>query len=407
MQTVERLTEDCLGLTDYPLDHPHVSLSPSSSSCASIAASSSATTRAALVCDLNELAVFLAAFRNEIECDFYQTTQLALVKAVNDLLLVVQKQRQQLQGQKRTIGNREYRQSVGVGGFDDTASTSKKSTDHQQVYHISLSVQEWREQVLRFLYNDDDIKRVVDLLKQQYHQQQQQQQQQQPGLLRAREVCYDDVGSLSTFTKALLISESSSKEKDTNLTNSSLDRPADHSRKVKAPSPSKVQKRKQDGGQGEKQRDTAENNINGSGNGSKTAAVAVADQVTVIDYGDFLRCVLDYQLLSQRRFLSSIHQAFLSSDEDGDGLLSAAEMVKCFDLLLPKDLLLMQSSSSTAASAATNLLQAVDKTATALATADTTDDNNNDAHLDSPLYRRKLYVKKQTLSIARRKQAGT
>ena len=344
------------------------------------------------MCDLNELAVFLAAFRNEIECDFYQTTQLALVKAVNDLLLVVQKQQQQQQqGQRRTTSSRENRQSViGVGGFDDS---KKMASDHlQQVCHLSLSVQEWREQVLRFLYNDDDSKRVVDLLKRQYHY------QQQPTVpFRPRETC-DDVGSsLSAFTKALLISEtsSSSSARPHTSSSSSSDRPASSS--------SEVQRSRKDSGQGEKQRATSEND-NGSRD-SKTSAAA-ADQGTIIDYSDFLRCVLDYQLLSQRRYLSSIHEAFLASDEDGDGLLSAAEMVKCFDLLLPKDLLLMQSSSSTAASAATNLLQAVDKTATAIATADTPDDNN-DAHLDSPLYRRKQYVKKQTLSIARRKQAGT
>ena len=338
-----------------------------------------------MVCDLNELAVFLAAFRNEIECDFYQTTQQALVKAVNDLLLMVQKQRQQQQSQRRTAGSRE------ISGFDNSTSGTKKAADHQQLCHLSLSLQEWREHVLRFLYNDDDSKRVVELLKRQYSHQQQQPQP-PPGPRGVREA-HDDVGSLSTFTKALLVSETSSKGNDVNhTTNSSPEHPAKAHRSRKVV------------GQGEKQRvATAENDI--SSRDSKTAAT-IADQGTTIDYSDFLRCILDYQLLSQRRYLSSIHEAFLSSDEDGDGLLSAAEMVKCFDLLLPKDLLLMQSSSPSAASAATNLLQAVDKTATAIATAGVTTDDNNDAHLDSPLYRRKQYVKKQALSIARRKQAG-
>jgi hypothetical protein len=368
LQAMEVYTEGCGGLSDLdstPRQQQQqlqvLSSSSSSASVASAAFSSATTTASGAARDLNELSVFLAAFRNEVEDDFFPRTQTALVQAVRDLVLVAQRQTQaQAQAQKQRARPRTNTTSRVSG--DAATATSEPSDD------LALSVREWRDHVLRFLYHDDDSRRVVAVLKQ-----------------HSRSVDLTDAtptlsssSSPSAATAALplyakhLLDASAIPQPPRPV--SSCGSPA-----VRSHSPGKLAWER------------------------KTQQLAESEGALVA-YSDVLRVVLDYQLLQHRAFLSSVHRAFVACDEDGDGLLGAAELIRCFDLLL---------QSSSAEGASSSLQHTVDKAADA-ALVDAAHNNNNnnnntnnpDRCPDSPLHRRQQYVKQRAQLHARQKQAA-
>ena len=377
LQAMEVYTESCAGLADLDTpsqpqqeqqqqqqqqqqQHQQQQLSLSSSaSTASIATFSAATTTASgAVCDLNELAVFLAAFRNEVEEDFFPRTQSALVRAVRDLVLVVQRQR-------LTIHKSRPRSSTS--GSNSTSATAAVAGEPRD--DLTLSVREWRDHVLRFLYRDDDAKRVLALVRQ------------RSTAAPAAFAVHLDGPSMANASVDPVLSPFVKRLLDT----SAIPSPpsgASHSSPTAGPqrscsSPAKLAWE-------HKMQQVA---------ASESARVALVD---------FLRVLLDYQLAQHRTFLSSIHRAFVACDDDGDGLLGAAELVRCFDMLL---------QSPSAHGASSSLQGTVDREADAALLVDATCNNNRcdnspDINLDSPLHRRQQYLKQRAQLRARQKQAA-
>jgi hypothetical protein len=285
------------------------------------AAAATASGEVAAACEVGEMAVFLGAFRNEIEEDYYTRVLAALVKSVEDLLLVARRQRQQQHQQQ------QQQQRGGKKRWDEV--------DDEPA--AVLTLQEWVDQVLRFLHSEADCRSVVDLLKRR-HQHQQDLQDPPP----------------VPFTQALLT--------------------ADQPR-----SPSAA---------------------------AAAAAAPLRTKSMVISHGEVLRVLLEYQLHAHRRFLSTIRDAFAAADDDGDGQLTAAQAMRCFDGLLrqhPENSQQQQQQQPpqpAAAGAASSLRGVVERVASAAVAREAADPG-------SPLHRRRAYVKKQTQLTAQRKTGAT
>ena len=308
--SLERLTnyqtlQDARTASTPPAPLPHTS-SPSSEVVAA--------------CEVSEMGAFLGAFRNELEEDYYSRVLAALVRSVDDLLLVARRQRQQQQHQQRGhgCGSRKRRDEV-----DDEPLSA-------------LTLQEWIEHVLRFLYGEADCRSVVDLLRHRHQQQ------------------HDEPAPVP-FAKALLLANQP------------------------PPAPDAT---------------TA----------TATAAPPPRTKTMPISHGEFLRVLLEYQLQQQRRFLSTIRDAFAAADDDGDGQLTAVQAVRCFDALLRQPSQQQETQQPAATSggggAASSLQGVVERVASAAVAREA-------ANPGSPLHRRRVYVKKQAQLTARRKHGAT
>jgi hypothetical protein len=137
---------------------------------------------------------------------------------------------------------------------------------------------------------------------------------------------------------------------------------------------------------------------------SPSAAAPLRTKSMVISHGEVLRVLLEYQLHAHRRFLSTIRDAFAAADDDGDGQLTAAQAMRCFDGLLrqhPENSQQQQQPPQPAAAgAASSLRGVVERVASAAVAREAADPG-------SPLHRRRAYMKKQTQLTAQRKTGAT